>query len=207
MSGRVEEPERPAGEVEHHSVRGLNDPVGRYADRIAIRALDLGLAVDRARAGHQPRRVHQVRRSARMHDEARPWQLRKQQSGPAGMVEVHMGRNHEVDRVQREADGVDRIEQAWDRMVGAGVDERAAAVLDDQVARIEARAEKAGVDDMDAVIEQLDEVGQRRHGGKRVGEASWPPVATVPVRIPSSSLAPAPCSFFFEVSSRWRSPH
>ena len=63
-----------------------------------------------------------------------------------------------VDRLGRQAGGVERRQQARHRVVGAGVDEGGAALLDDQVGGVEARAMKAGVDDVDAVIEDVDEV-------------------------------------------------
>ncbi len=92
-----------------------------------------------------------------MHDQARPRQLLHQQADAAGMVEVHVGGDHHVDRLGLESGGVERGEQARHRVVGAGVDEGGATVLDDQVGGVEARAMKAGVDDVDAVVEDVDE--------------------------------------------------
>ena len=112
-------------------------------------------------------RIDEVARAARMRDQPRPRQLLHQQADAAGVVEVHVGRDHVVDRVGRQAGGVERGEQARHRMVGAGIDEGGAAAFDDQVGGVEERPMKAGVDDVDAVAEGRDEGGQDRRGGAR----------------------------------------
>ena len=89
--------------------------------------------------------------------------------GAAGVIEMHVGRDDEVDRVAREPGGGERGEQARHRVVGAGVDEGGAAALDDQVRGVEERPVKAGVDDTDAVGQRFDEGGRCRRGGGRVG--------------------------------------
>ena len=75
------------------------------------------------------------------------------------MVEMDVGRDHQVDRVAAQPGGGERGEQARHRVVGAGVDEGGAAVLDDQVGGVEARAVKAGVDDVDAVRQRSTKSG------------------------------------------------
>ena len=69
-----------------------------------------------------------------------PRQLLHQQADAAGVVEVDVGRDDEVDRVGVEPGGGERGEQARHRVVGAGVDEGGAAALDDQVGGVEAAA-------------------------------------------------------------------
>jgi hypothetical protein len=66
-----------------------------------------------------------------------------------------------VDRDTARGRRCQRGEQARHRMVGAGVDEGGAAVFDHQVGRIEHRAVKAGVDDVDAVKGLGHEVAAR----------------------------------------------
>ena len=92
-------------------------------------------------------------------------QLLHQQARAAGVVEVDVGRDHVVDRVGAEADALERGEQARHRVVGAGVDEGGAAVLDDQVGGVEARPVKARVDDVDAVADGFDGAGIGGEGG------------------------------------------
>ena len=88
-----------------------------------------------------------------------------QQADAAGVVEMDVGRDDVVDRVDVEAGAGERGEQARHRVVGAGVDEGGAAALDDQVGGVEERPMKAGVDDVDAVRQRLDEV--RREARRR----------------------------------------
>ncbi len=66
------------------------------------------------------------------------------------MVEVHMRDDQPIDRCGCQSDAVERGQQAWHAVVRAGVDECGVMALDDEVARIEALAMKAGVDDVNA---------------------------------------------------------
>ena len=75
--------------------------------------------------------------------------------GAAGVVEVHVRRDHVIDGLARQAERFQRGQQARHREVGAGVDEGRAAVLDDQVGGVEHRAMEAGVDGEDAVAQVL----------------------------------------------------
>ena len=122
-------------------------------------------AVDARRASDETRRIDEVARAARMDDEPRVRQVLHQQARAAGMVEMDVGRDDVVDRVDADAGASERREQARDGVVGARVDEGGAAALDDQVGRVEERAMKAGVDDADAVADRLDERGLGRDGG------------------------------------------
>ena len=107
-------------------------------------------------------------RAARMDDEPGAGQVLHQQADAAGVVEVDVGRDDVVDGVDVEPGAVERGEQARHRMVRAGIDERRPAVLDDQVGGVEARSMKAGVDDVDALVEPVDEVGREARGGKGI---------------------------------------
>ena len=107
----------------------------------------------------------EILRALRVRDQARVRQVRHQQADAAGVVEVHMGRDHEVDRVVCQACRGEGRQQARHRVVDAGVDEGGAAALDDQVGGIESRAVKTGVDDVDTVRDRLYEGwdGERGH--------------------------------------------
>jgi hypothetical protein len=103
-----------------------------------------------------------------MDDEPRPRQLLHEEPDAARMVEVDVGGDHVVDVSDVEGGTVERGEQARHRMVRAGIDEGGAAALDDQVGGVEQRSMKAGVDDVNAVPEPLDEVGREARGEKRI---------------------------------------
>jgi hypothetical protein len=104
-------------------------------------------------------RIDQVPGTARMNHQARPRQMPHEQARAAGVIEMDVGRNDEVDRVALEPGGGERREQARHRVVGAGVDERGAAALDDQIRGVEQRPVKAGVDDADAVRQRSTKSG------------------------------------------------
>jgi hypothetical protein len=76
------------------------------------------------------------------------------------VVEVNMGDDHVVHRIARDAEHLQRPQQPRQRILGAVVDEGGAAVLDDQVGGVEARAQEAGVDRVDAVTERLQPGGK-----------------------------------------------
>ena len=106
------------------------------------------------------RRIDHVALATRMNDQGRARQLAHQRAGAAGMVEVHMRRDHELDGRARQAQRLERGQMARQREVGAGVDEGGAPAVDDEKRRVEARAMEAGVDGEDAVAEVFDEGGQ-----------------------------------------------
>ena len=163
MARRVDEFERPPGELEAHAVGGAQHPCGRHAHHLAVRARDLRFAIDGGGALDQPPRKDQVACAVRMHDEARARQRLHQQADSARMVEMDMGGDDPVDRVARDAQRVEGGQKARHRMVGAGVDESGAARFDDQEARVETRPVKAGVDDVDAMRVVAEERFVGRH--------------------------------------------
>ena len=110
-------------------------------------------------------------RAARMDDEPRAGQMLHQQADAAGVVEVDVGRDDVVDRVDVEIGGGERGEQARHRVVRAGIDERRPAALDDQVGGVEERPMKAGVDDVDAMREPFDEVRREARGEEGIVHA------------------------------------
>jgi hypothetical protein len=81
---------------------------------------------------------------------------------------VDVGGDDVIDVGGVEADAGERGKQARHRMVRSGIDEGGVAALDDQVGRVEERSMKAGVDDVNAVPEPLDEVGREGRGEKRI---------------------------------------
>ena len=86
------------------------------------------------------------------------------------MVEMDVRGDDVVNRNSRHAGSLERREQARHRIVGAGVDERRAVAFDDEVARVEHRPMKAGVDYVDTVREALHEgEGGVRHHGRILG--------------------------------------
>ena len=74
-----------------------------------------------------------------------------------------MRRDHVHDGVARHTERVEHGQVSRQRVVGAGVDERGAALCaQHQVGGVESRAVKAGVDGKDVVAEVFDEVRQHR---------------------------------------------
>ena len=101
------------------------------------------------------------RRAARVHDQLRAGQRLHQLADAAGVVEVHVRGDDEVDRRTRQAQRVERGQQARHGERGAGVDESGATAVDHQVGGVEAVAMEAGVDGPEAVAQRFDEGGQR----------------------------------------------
>jgi hypothetical protein len=153
VARRVEERQRPLREVDHLAVGALHHPLSVHRNHRAVGALHLGFAVDCPGAGKQQRRIDQVSGAARVHHHPRRRQRGHQRTGTAGVVEVHMRRNHPVHRVAWHAGGIERRQQPRHRVAGTGVDEGCSALLDDQVRGVELRSLVAGVDCPDAVAE------------------------------------------------------
>src|SRR5690606_3352107 len=132
-------------------VRGFDHALGRYRHRrpeFALRALR---AVDLVHPGLERRGIDQVARPARVHYQGRARKAAHHLARAAGMVEVHVRGNDVGDVVRAEAAGGERLEQGRERVAGAGVDDRGAALLRQQVEPDHARAVVAGVDQRDAV--------------------------------------------------------
>ena len=110
-------------------------------------------------------------RAARMDDEPRARQVLHQEADAAGVVEVDVGRDDVVDGVDVEPGSGERGEQARHRVVRAGIDERRATALDDQVGSVEERSMEAGIDDLDAMREPFDEVRCEARGEEGIVHA------------------------------------
>ena len=78
------------------------------------------------------------------------------------MIQVHVGDDQPLDRIGRQARAVERVEQAWDAVIGAGVDERGARAFDDEVCGVEARAVETGVDHANAERQRVHRGAPRR---------------------------------------------
>ena len=166
VAGGVQEGQKSAGKADRHAVFAAHHACLRYADHLAVGARDLVGTVDGTGAVHQGRRIDQVRRAPRVDHEPRARQALHQQADTAGMVQVYVRRDDVVHRVTRQAVGLERGQKARHRIIGAGVDEGRVPVFDDQVARIETRSVEAGVDDVDAVVQRVDEGMGGGHGGE-----------------------------------------
>jgi hypothetical protein len=154
------QPQRPAGEFDLHAVRALDHPLRGHRHDVAEQPGHLAGAVDLPGTGDQPRRIDQVARAAWVHDQPGPGTGRHQRPGAPAVIEVDVGRHHVIDVVGRQPELPERLEGARCGEAGPGVDERGAAILDDQVEGIECRADVAGIDAGDAVVKGRD----RLHG-------------------------------------------
>ena len=160
VPGRVDEGQGPAREFHRHAFRAGHHTLGRHRHQMAVGPVHLLLAVHRQGALVQRGRVHHVACAARVHQGTGPRQFAHQQPHAAGMVQMHVGGDDPVHRIARQAHRVQRGQQARHAEVGAGVDERGAAVLHHEVGCIELVAVEAGVDGVQALIQGLDEGGQ-----------------------------------------------
>ena len=94
-----------------------------------------------------------MRGATRVQDAAGIRQVLHQQAGPAGMVEMNVRQENKVDVGDIEALLTQRIQQQRYGIVGAGIDERAAALFDDEVTGVLQRAQIFSVDGDDAIVE------------------------------------------------------
>jgi hypothetical protein len=71
--------------------------------------------------------------------------------GAARVIEMHVREQDVVDRFRREAARADGRKQIGHRGIRPGIDERAAPLMDDQMARVEPWAHVERVDGRDAI--------------------------------------------------------
>jgi hypothetical protein len=149
----VQEAERPASELEREAVRCLDEAgrVDRHGGPVA--PADELLAEDGRGPGPQLRRIDHVPRPAGVHDETGARQPPHDLARSPGVVEVHVGHDHVVHGLGAESSRLERGDQGGRRERRAHVHEGRAAVLDDEVARVEEGPREAGVDRGDAVAE------------------------------------------------------
>src|SRR5437667_59903 len=150
VSGHVNELERPLAEP--HALAVLDRPHALGGDRHE-RAVELvqALAVDRAGAGHELRRVDHVRCAARMQQRPRVGELLHQAPRAAGVIEMHVRQQQVVDGFPRNAELREPGEQIRDGRVGPHIDEGRASRVDDDVRGGVPRIQVLAVDGADAV--------------------------------------------------------
>ena len=153
MAGGVEATQHTPAKIEHGFVAHLEYAFGRNRHQFAIRPLYLVGAVDRRRAGHQARRIDHVWCATRMHGKPRIGQLTHDLPGPAGVVEMDVGDDHEVHRRDIDLLGLQFVEQGRNRIIGTDIDEGGTAIFDDQMTGIEMGTMETRVDGADAVLE------------------------------------------------------
>ena len=114
------------------------------------------LAVDGRGSGPQPRRLDEVTRPFRVHDEPGSRQLAHDLPRPPGVIEVDVGDDHVVHAIAREAERLEGGEQPGHREGGPDIHEGRAPVLHDEMRGVEEGAHEARVDRVDTVAEGLD---------------------------------------------------
>ena len=144
MAGRVQELERPAGELEPLAIARDEDARGVDRRDLAVEPAVAGLAVDTDRRRDQHRGIDEVRGAARMQHGLSPRQFAQQRAGAAGVVEVDVGQEQPVDRVTLDAESLERGEHVRRRQRGATVDDRGPAAVRDHVDRVEAPLARSG---------------------------------------------------------------
>ncbi len=88
-----------------------------------------------------------------MHDDLRARQERREAPDAPGMVQVHVRQDDVIDRRRVEADLAERRRERRRRERRTGIDECGAALIDDQMARIELFAHIVRVDRIDALAD------------------------------------------------------
>ena len=97
------------------------------------------------------RGVDHVGRAARMQHRTGVGELAHQPARPAGMIQMHVRQQHEVDRRARDAQFRERGEQVGDRCVRPHIDKGGATGLDDNVRSDMPRVQVLSIDGADAV--------------------------------------------------------
>ena len=130
---------------------------------VATRCIDrLNVAVHRARllnavnglgALDQFRRINHVRRASWMHYAASVGQCLHQKARTARMVKMDVCEENKIDVGNIKVMLVQRVDEQRNAIVGAGIDKRGPAALNDQMAGILQRSGVFRVDSSDAVIE------------------------------------------------------
>ena len=179
------------------AVVGHVDAFGRHRNQLAVAVLDFLGTVHGRRAGNQLRWIDHVPRTARMHDQSRVRQLLHQRAGTTGVIQMHVGQDHIVDRIDWNVLGLKLRQQARHRIVRTDIDKGGVAALDDQMAGVELRTKESGVDRADAVVEVHTPISpacrQQRRCLHRAGTSRCgrPPTGSCP-RIRRSASCAAP---------------
>ncbi len=137
-------------------------------------ALEQLVPIDRARAGDELARIDEMRRAPRMQNRLRIRQCLHERAGAAGVIEVHVSEQQQVDRATGDAEPIQRREQIGNRMRGADIDERRAPAVLDEVRGREPRPHVLGIDGVDAV---------RVSGDRRLGHRECEAPAFVGLRV------------------------
>ena len=91
MTFGVQRLERPATEIERRLIVSNDDTCVINRQNLTVELVETFLTVHGLRAGDQPRRIGHVSCPTRMYHGARIGQGLHQQSGAAGVIEVHVG--------------------------------------------------------------------------------------------------------------------
>ena len=150
-------------EVEPVAVVNNDDALGVDGPKLAVHLLGAPNAVDRLGALDQLLGIDHVRRTPWVQYATRVWQRLHQQARSPGVVQVDMSQENIVDVRHVEIHRAQRIQKQWYAVVGSGIDERAAPVLDDQVAGVLQRPQVLGVDGNDAAANVSDRCIDARH--------------------------------------------
>ncbi|CRI64996.1 hypothetical protein THIOKS12210041 [Thiocapsa sp. KS1] len=155
VTGRVDEPQRAAGEVEGVAVLGDDDALFRHRRECAEVSCEGVLAVDGGGAGGQAARVDHVGRAFRVDHQARVRAGGHQGTCSAAVVEVDVGRDDVVHMLRSQTQVVDHAEQTRNRVGGARVDEGKPIRRAHQIAGSEAVPVETGLKAIDTGVDLL----------------------------------------------------
>lgn len=157
MPGRMQEIQAAGAKIQAVTFVHRNDAFRGNRLDAAIK-LDKGLfAINRLGAGNQFFRVHEMRRTARVHDDFRVRQFFQQGARATGVIKVNVRKQDVIDVLDRDILQLQRVQQRRHGMRGAGVNESGMAVAHDKMAGIKLRLDVAGV--------------YRRDSGRKLGQA------------------------------------
>ena len=152
MAGGIDAQQRAPGQVDLVAVFGHHHALRRHRHQLTVVLGKHFLTVDADGAGGQPCRIDQMRRGARMGDQACIGQVLHQGAGAAGVVQVGVGGDQPVHLGRCQPGLLQRGQQHRHAVVGAAVDEGAAAVFHHKVGRVETWPHVTSVDGVDAVF-------------------------------------------------------
>ncbi len=140
-----------AGEAHARSVPGDVHPLRRDRHDLAVKRGELLDAVHSHAARDQLARIDEVLRPPGMNDGTRVGKLAHQGPRAAGVIQMDVRQQHEIDLLTRDIEPLERFEQARNRAIGTGVDERRSSLLQNQVACVQPRPHIKGVDGVNTV--------------------------------------------------------
>jgi hypothetical protein len=148
---RIEAQQLATGKVDARFVRRLDDAQSLDGDDFAVHAANLGRSIYGSGTSNEFGRIRHVAGAARVHNQSRRREGAHHRASTASMIEVYVRKDDVVDAFGTEIHRFQCLHDARERIIGAGVYNRYAAILDDEMNRRMQMAHVSGVDCTDSV--------------------------------------------------------